>query len=256
MFTDNFYTKPKLAMHLRSEKTKLTGTVRVNSKDFPADLVKMKLAVGQSVFRRKGPMLAIAFCEKQSQRRPVLMLSTAHKANIETKTIRGKELTKPSMVFDYNTYMGGIDLSDKIICHYAAERPTRRYWKKIFFNLVDICLLNSYTLYRMSPNTKKLFRQDYIICVLEALCEPHAQPAAHPVRPPPQPHAAVPTHHLSLLDGKKEKDCYVCSDRSRAGGRKRSRHWCPLCEVGCHELCQPQLTHTTGLGRHKKRRRM
>ena len=145
MFTDNFYTKPKLAMHLRSEKTKLTGTVRVNSEDFPADLVRMKLAVGQSVFRRKGPMLAIAFCEKQSQRRPVLMLSTAHKANIETKTIRGKELTKPSMVFDYNTYMGGIDLSDKIICHYAAERPTRRYWKKIFFNLVDICLLNSYT---------------------------------------------------------------------------------------------------------------
>ena len=131
MFTDNFFTKPKLAMHLHSEKTKLTRTVRVNSKDFPADLVRVKLAVGQSVFRRKGPMLAIAFREKQSQRRPVLMLSTAHKAN----TIRGKELTKPSMVFDYNTYMGGIDLSDKTICHYAAECPTRRYWKKDFLQL-------------------------------------------------------------------------------------------------------------------------
>ncbi|KAK3743360.1 hypothetical protein RRG08_061296 [Elysia crispata] len=71
------------------------------------------------------------------------------------------------------------------------------------FNLVDICLQNSYRMYSLSPNRipKKLSRQDYIICVLEALCEPHAQPAAQPVRPPPQPRAAVPTHHLFLLDG-------------------------------------------------------
>ncbi|KAK3743361.1 hypothetical protein RRG08_061297 [Elysia crispata] len=55
VFTDNFYTKPKLAMYLHSEKTKLTGIIRVKSKDFPADLAKMKLVVAQSMFSRKDP---------------------------------------------------------------------------------------------------------------------------------------------------------------------------------------------------------
>ena len=50
-------------------------------------------------------------------------------------------------VVAYNKYMGGVDLSDRKIYHVSAERPSKRYWKKIFFNLVDMALLNSYILY-------------------------------------------------------------------------------------------------------------
>ncbi|CAL1532412.1 unnamed protein product, partial [Lymnaea stagnalis] len=35
LFTDNFYTKPKLAEYLYQNKTLLTGTVRANSKGMP-----------------------------------------------------------------------------------------------------------------------------------------------------------------------------------------------------------------------------
>lgn len=40
--------------------------------------------------------------------------------------------------------MGGVDLSDKRIYHYAVERSTCRYWKKILHNIMDKCVLNSF----------------------------------------------------------------------------------------------------------------
>ena len=106
LYTDNFYTKPKLAEFLFRNNTLLSGTVRANSKGLPKDITK-KLPVGESKFFRKNEMLAVAFRQKKSQSKNVLLLSTAHKAENITRQIKNKQVTKPSVVFDYNSYMGG-----------------------------------------------------------------------------------------------------------------------------------------------------
>ncbi|GFN98692.1 PiggyBac transposable element-derived protein 4 [Plakobranchus ocellatus] len=174
---------------------------------------------------------------------------------MEEKVIRGKTKKKPSAIFDYNMYMGGVDISDKKICHYASERSTRRYWKKIFQNLLDISVLNSWIIYTLHTG-KKLDRHRFLIEIVEALCEGHERVPNPLVRPVVE----LPLRHgLVLLEGKKEKDCYVCSDRSKdkksSTGRKRSRHWCPACKVGCHERCDPQLEHVTNQGLTRRARR-
>ena len=53
------------------------------------------------------------------------------------------------MILDYNKHMGGFDVSDKMVCHYASERSSRSYWKRIFQNLMDIFVLNSWILYNL-----------------------------------------------------------------------------------------------------------
>ena len=65
LYTDNFYTKPKLAEYLYKHKTLITGTVRVNSKDMP-DRIRDRLNVGESNFWRKqdSEMLCLSFREK------------------------------------------------------------------------------------------------------------------------------------------------------------------------------------------------
>ena len=141
LYTDNFYTKPKLAEYLSSNRTVLCGTVRANSKGLPPNITD-RLAVGESKFYRKNQQLALAFREKKSQTKNVLLLSTGHNAQITTKQIRNKDVTKPSAIFDYNSCMGGVDLSDKKKHHLAAECSTRRYWKKIFHNFISISLLS------------------------------------------------------------------------------------------------------------------
>ncbi|GFO36440.1 PiggyBac transposase uribo2 [Plakobranchus ocellatus] len=186
LFTDNFYTKPKTAEFLFANKTALVGTVRVNSVGMLKNVAKQKLQVGEAKFWRKYPsdMLAVTFREKKSQTKPVLAHSTCHDAGMETKTIKGKQKTKPVLIFYYNKYMGGVDLSDKKIYHYAAERSTRRYWKKIFHNLIDIAILNSWILFSLSTG-KKLDRERFIIEVVENLCE--GDDIANALPPAPQP---------------------------------------------------------------------
>ena len=52
---------------------------------------------------------------------------------------------KPCCIAAYNRYMGGVDISDRKIYHVSAERPSKRYWKKIFFTVIckptDTCLV-------------------------------------------------------------------------------------------------------------------
>ena len=261
LYTDNFYTKPILAEFLFQNKTLLTGTVRRNSRGLPGEVKTLNVAVGDSKHYRKGEMLLVAFRDKKTQKQPVIVLSTGHSAQIETKIVRGKEKTKPAAVMDYNKYMGGVDISDRIVYHYASERATHRYWKKIFFNFVDLAMMNSYILFIISTGDRRIERKNFVIKVLESLCQnnklargPQRQAAPLPLQQVPLQQVPLqqPTiHRLVLLPGKLERNCHVCST---PGNRKRSRHWCPRCGVGCHERCEERLEHRDGLGASRKRR--
>ena len=208
VYTDNFYTKPKLADYLTARNTILVGTVRANSKDIP-EAAKTALAVGEARFWRRGDLLFCAFREKKTQTKPVLLLSTGHNATKITLNRRNKPIEKPTLIHDYNLHMGGVDISDKMVCHYASERATRRYWKKIFQNLLDVSLLNAFLLYENTPGTTKMKRKLFIITIVESLC------LQHPTPPPLPPPPTALLHQLVLLGGRKEMQCAVCSKRPK-----------------------------------------
>ena len=106
--------------------------------------------------------------------------------------------------------------------------------------------MNSHIIY--THLIKKTNRRKFVIDIVEALCATQHPDAQPPQRPPQRavgpagaaPVAPIATNRLVLLEGKKEKRCFVCSTPAQ---RKRSRHWCPACKVGCHEKCEAQLTH-------------
>ena len=210
LFTDNFYTKPVLATTLMQAGTLLTGTVQANSRGLPT--LPTKMDVGEVLNYRRQGMLLVAFREKRSQRKPVLMPSK---------------------------YMGGVDLSDRKIYHVSAERPSKRYWKKIFFNLLDMALLNSFELYYANTDVvQRLNRHDFMCSVLESLCA--AEEADEPALQPALPHPG--RHEIEHLPGKRERNCVVCSDRAR-NICKRSSYWCPGCDSGVHRQCFHKMDH-------------
>ena len=47
----------------------------------------------------------------------------------------------------YNCYMGGVDVSDQYLSYHNTLRKTVRYWKTLFYHLIDICVVNSFILY-------------------------------------------------------------------------------------------------------------
>ena len=112
LFTDNYYTKPVLAREPSAASTLLTGTVRHNSRGLPA--LPGRLDIGESVSYRSGELLLVAWREKKSQRKPVLMLSTSEGAGMtEVRTGAGRLKVKPNSAVAYNKYMGRVDLSDR-----------------------------------------------------------------------------------------------------------------------------------------------
>ena len=90
---------------------------------------------------------------------------------MEVRTAAGILKQKPKCVAADNRYMGGVDISDRKIDHVSAERPSKRYWEKIFFNLLDMALLNSYELYRSNTDAgQRKTRHDFLASVVESLC--------------------------------------------------------------------------------------
>lgn len=144
---------------------------------------------------------------------------------------------KPTMINEYNLNMGGVDNSDKSVYHLSVSRATKKYWKKIFTNLLDIALFDAYILYRQ--NTDRLMsRQDFHTSIVESLAEAdEAEPG------PAVPAEVEGGHKLSHLPGRKEQVCFVCANDATVQKKGRTSFWCPGCNCGIHPLCFSKLQH-------------
>ncbi|XP_054274637.1 piggyBac transposable element-derived protein 4-like [Macrosteles quadrilineatus] len=231
LYTDNFYTKIPLAERLLERITFITGTINKKSKFLSKTVKKTKLGERETVYFRKGRLLLVGYRQKTT-RKPVLVISTGYHA--EDGIVRSKKGLvgrKPLLIHNYNQNMGGVDVSDKCVYALSINRQTSKYWKKIFFNLIDLALFNAYVLYKLNSDKPKS-RREFHISVLESLADAGNEQV---VQPGPGPGGDNP-HRLEHLPRKQERKCVSC-------GRGRSSFWCPGCNAGIHRECFHQLQH-------------
>jgi hypothetical protein len=58
-----------------------------------------------------------------------------------------KEIQTPVCVLDYTKHMGGVDRSDQYCATYAFIQKSLKWWRKLFFLCLEVCIVNSYILY-------------------------------------------------------------------------------------------------------------
>lgn len=223
LFMDNFYNSVKLAEDLIKHKTYITGTLRENRKGNPKALFKTKLRKGEAVFKRKGPVLVTCWKDK----RCVRMISTGHKHSmVEVQTRRGNKL-KPQCVIDYNKNMSGIDRSDQMMAYYSSPRKTIRWYRKIFFHLIDISIWNAYYLYRKTKDDKcrlLSFRENIITSLIGG-------DSVIDWKEPAQNTNAMVQHYLEPIPNTETNKNVMrrCKNCTKNSIRKQSRYLCPLC---------------------------
>lgn len=120
-------------------------TVKSNRKNMPK--ITTKLSAGECTYRCCEKLLAVRFKDK----REVNMLSSNHTfdmMSVGKNRETGRQKFKPTCIVDYNNYMGAVDQSDMVLSSIECVRKTDKWYKKVFFHLLDLAVLNSYQMYK------------------------------------------------------------------------------------------------------------
>lgn len=252
LIMDNFYMSPELCEILLERKTDSYGTLKKNRKGLPTDFATKKLKLGETVVFHKNKLMVVRWKDKKD----IHMISTIHKGAIVEKTIRNKTVKKPDCIFDYNIMMGGVDRSDQCMDPYAvARKRLKKYYKKLFFHLVDMILHNAYVLYKKDGG--KLCHEDFQTKLVERIIEEHFEGSSYSKKGRPSrsedPLRLTGRHfpeHIPQSGSKSTptRRCRVCCSKTDADGkkiRKETRVYCPDCNVALCAVPCFRIYHTT-----------
>ncbi|KAJ8935337.1 hypothetical protein NQ318_016630 [Aromia moschata] len=90
-------------------------------------------------------------------------------------------------------------------------RKTVKWYKKLFFHIVDLCLLNSHALY-LTQNQEKVPLATFQLNLIRQLLEKYNLPKVTPVKPTLRnPERLMGRHFPALVPDNKVRRCTVCA---------------------------------------------
>ena len=260
VFTDRYYTSLPLAKALHDNGTTFTGTCVRDRLDLPDPIRAGKTPKeGEVMAYRHNHLMALTWRAKK-KKTPVVMVSTECSAQMVTVPSQQSAVAdqeKPTAVHTYNQDMNGVDIADQYTATYPFTRKTIKWWRKVFFWLLDLSITNSYALYRELEQNRVLPHVAYRRSIIEALATRYISSA------PPRPRVGRPRKRslpdggdpqrldgrLHLLGKHQQRECVVCS-HSASGGRHRSVYYCKtcpdnpsLCPDSCFEIYHTLLNY-------------
>ncbi|KAL2098758.1 hypothetical protein ACEWY4_005238 [Coilia grayii] len=247
LFTDNWYSSPTLFLYLMKHRTGACGTVRAKRKGMPEFRKKMKK--DEVEMKCAGPLLAVKWHDK----RDVHVLSTISSASMadsgKVDFNTGEHKMKPSCVLDYNKNMGAVDRFDMRNSFVECTRKTMKWYKKIFFHLVDCAIHNAYIVHQQVTGQvirPQAFRENLVRQLLEHHHTPRNAPTGG--RPSLDTPLRIKARHFpsevpqtAAQGNSTRRHCRVCLHSSRRPRqRKLTRFFCApcdtaLCAVPCFE---------------------
>ena len=79
------------------------------------------------------------------QAKPINSVKQYHK-----KHAKNVDVLRPAIVKHYNKNMRGVDLPDMLLALYRIDIKSRKFYHRLIFHLLDICVTNSWILYRQT----------------------------------------------------------------------------------------------------------
>ena len=150
VYIDRYYTSIPLAHVLQVRSTAFTGTAVRNRANLP-DAIRRpsRLADNEVRVYRADRFLALEW-RAPAKKKSLVMLSTQSSAQMATVRVRWNQelVEKPVVVNEYNHSMNGVDVADQNSVYYRFIRKTRKWWRKLFFWLLEVTVVNSYVLYQ------------------------------------------------------------------------------------------------------------
>jgi len=154
LFMDNLFTSVPLLRKLRSFNIYVLGTLRINRvHGIENNLVSDKLMErGSCSIATSDDNITVV---RWKDTKLVHTISTYAVAIPEDTTMRYDrkdrkriEVTRPLSIQEYNKFMGGVDLMDRMIAHYPHGFKNKKWYLRVFFHFLNVSIVNSWIIYR------------------------------------------------------------------------------------------------------------
>ncbi|XP_042565014.1 uncharacterized protein LOC105912968 [Clupea harengus] len=254
VYTDSFYTSPKLCRDVYGQSFGACGPYREHKKNCPrntSNALNKSSDRGAIRWIRDGPLVFVKWMDTEE----VSVCSTIHTAysgDTVQRTQRpknGASATKtypcPSPVVEYNKYMGSVDLSDQLIQYFTAQHKTIAWNGKLFLHFLDIAATNAYIIHNELASQRQqeaLTHKAFMKELTAQLCGV-SEKTSHKETPNTQvscDHVPVPAASLSSDVRKRatpdqRQTCQLCRMNN---GKKYNTPWkCKACDVSlCLQL--------------------
>ena len=129
------------------------------------------------------------------------------------------------------TYCYSHTAGDQLVLYYGYAHRSIKWWKRVFYHMVDLALVNAHILHNMSSDNK-LTQLEFRVAVARGLLEGHDRRSRRHLHigDPELPLRLTERAFPELVPDNGRPDCRVCSDR-RAGQRHQTSYRCKLCKT-------------------------
>lgn len=134
-----------------------------------------------------------------------------------------KEQPIPTIINDYNHYMGGVDIANQYRASYDTHRKGRRNWLPLLFFFLEAAIINAYRIQYIAKEqqgtskrelpTHKGFRKKLY---KELFSFARAQP-----QPGGLSHQRIPLPSSASTSKPKQRNCAVCEVKDKQGKDKK-----------------------------------
>lgn len=242
---DRFFSSVSL---FRNIQYAAVGTAISNRKNIPKKFSdKVNLQRGQSIIvANDSGVLAI----KWRDTKDVILLTNCHSNEETTVKRKGKDgsksdITCPAAIKFYNEIMGGVDLADQMAGVYELDRKSAKWWKKVFYRLLMVAVVNSWIIHNeLHRNKQPLI--DFLCTLSEELISEGKQLTHTTVR---RRSRGRPTKTAKQMNNVGDhlpvqiptrRRCARCSQN---GKEKRTTTICQFCEIAlCKDCFTPYHT--------------
>ena len=174
LFLDNYFVTMDLLEKLKNDGFGVTATIRMNRTGLSKDLQKpnkKSLKPNSWKFYFWNDYLLLLWRDKRLVSCVSSVIGTTFEecSRYDKKEKKKITISKPSIVKIYSQFMHGVDRADQAISYYDFSRKSLKWWKKLFFYLLNITISNAYKNYLLKPKpsnketlSSKKFRMNII----------------------------------------------------------------------------------------------
>ena len=112
------------------------------------------------MWRMNGPVFALTWMDKKAVRHATGTYSqapTEQLPEVNRKQLKGpiEKIPFPELISSYNIYMGGVDKNDQMESYFPIEVTGKKWWSRVFYDLIDRSIYNYFVLEQESTHHAK-----------------------------------------------------------------------------------------------------